>query len=173
MFRARLVVIVMLTLGLAAVAQNAQAQEVMPERVEASAIDFTPVMLNASATGSVRLNDDQFRLPMDPIVLRRPKTGGSTLLSSLYASTVIMQGLDVHSTLKALGAGAVEGNPIMAGVTRNRAAFIATKAAVAAVTILATRKFAKKNKVAAVITLIAVNSAYALIAKHNYDLARR
>ena len=84
-----------------------------------------------------------------------------------------MQGLDLHSTLKAFSAGAVEGNPIMSGVTKNRAAFIATKAAVAAVTILATRKIAKKNKVAAVITLIAVNSAYAMIVNHNYKLARR
>ena len=31
------------------------------------------------------------------------------MMSSLYVSTALMQGLDVHSTLKALDAGAAEG----------------------------------------------------------------
>jgi len=174
MSRARLVLTVVLALGLTSFAATAQAQEVTVERVEAAGLDFTPVMLNASAATSVRLTDlDQLQIPMAPIVARRPKARGAALFTSLYTSTVVMQGLDLHSTLKAFSAGAVEGNPIMAGVTRNKAAFIATKAAVATVTILTTRKLARKNKVAAVITLVAVNTAYALIAKHNYDLARR
>lgn len=172
MLRARLVALVMLVLGLPAFASSALAQDAVPARIELSTTDFTPALLLGSAAPAVRLTDvDQ--LPMAPIVPQRPKFGGSNLLKSLYASTAVMQGLDVHSTLKAFSAGAVEGNPIMSGVTKNRAAFIATKAAVAAVTILATRKIAKKNKVAAVITLIAVNSAYAMIVNHNYKLARR
>ena len=172
MLRARLVALVMLVLGWPAFAQSAQAQGAVPARIELSTTDFTPALLTASAATAVRLTDvDQ--LPMAPIVPQRPKFGSSNLLKSLYASTAVMQGLDLHSTLKAFSAGAVEGNPIMSGVTKNRAAFIATKAAVAAVTILATRKIAKKNKVAAVITLIAVNSAYAMIVNHNYKLARR
>ena len=172
MLRARLVGLAMLVLGLPAFAPSALAQDAAPARIELSTTDFTPALLRASASPAVRLTDvDQ--LPMAPIVSQRPKFGGSNLLKSLYASTAVMQGLDVHSTLKAFSTGAVEGNPIMSGVTKNRAAFIATKAAVAAVTILATRKIAKKNKVAAVITLIAVNSAYAMIVNHNYKLARR
>lgn len=172
MFRARLAALVMLVLALPAFAPNALAQDAVPARIELSTTDFTPALLRGSASTAVRLTDvDQ--LPMAPIVPQRPKFGGSNLLKSLYASTAVMQGLDVHSTLKAFSAGAVEGNPIMSGVTKNRAAFMATKAAVAAVTILATRKIAKKNKVAAVITLIAVNSAYAMIVNHNYKLARR
>lgn len=172
MVRARLAALAMVAFGLPLFAPPASAQDTMAGRIELSALDLTPALLSASAAPAVRLADAD-QIPMAPIVAQRPKLGKSGLLNSLYASTVLMQGLDVHSTLKAFGAGAVEGNPLMSGVTKNRAAFIATKATIAAVTILATRKLAKKHKVAAVITLIAVNSAYAMIVRHNYNLARR
>jgi len=106
-----------------------------------------------------------------PLSLRR--TGGSALLTSLYASTAIMQALDVHSSLTAFKAGAVEANPLMQGVTGNRAAFIAVKAGVAASSIMAARHLAKRNKIAAIATLVAVNSAYAYVVNHNYRVARR
>jgi hypothetical protein len=83
-----------------------------------------------------------------------------------------MQALDVHSTLSAFRAGAVEGNPLMAGVTRNRAAFMAVKAGVAVSTVLAARQLARRNKVAAVVTLVAINSAYAFVVNHNYKISR-
>jgi hypothetical protein len=96
----------------------------------------------------------------------------SKLFSSLLVSTVVMQALDVHSTYRALGQGAVEANPVMAPLTNNKAAFIATKAAVATATVLATRQLAKRNKVAALATLVAINSAYAFVIDHNYRVAR-
>jgi hypothetical protein len=83
-----------------------------------------------------------------------------------------MQMLDVHSTLSAFRAGAVEANPLMEGVTRNRAAFFAVKAAVATSTVLAARQLSKRNKVAAIVTLVAINSAYAMVVNHNYQVAR-
>jgi hypothetical protein len=101
-----------------------------------------------------------------------PMERSSKLFSSLLVSTVVMQALDVHSTYQALGQGAVEANPVMAPLTNNRAAFIATKAAVATATVLATRQLAKRNKVAALATLVAINSAYAFVIDHNYRVAR-
>jgi hypothetical protein len=101
---------------------------------------------------------------------RRP--GPSPLMTSLYASTAVMQALDVHSTLRALDRGAVEANPLMAGTARNKAAFIAIKAGVALSTVMAARNMSKRNKVAAVLTLVAINSAYAMIVNHNYKVAR-
>jgi hypothetical protein len=101
-----------------------------------------------------------------------PRPGSSPLLSSMYATTAVLQGLDVHSTITALNHGAVESNPLMVSIVRNRPAFIATKAAVAAATILAARQMAKRNKLAAFLTLAAVNSAYALVVRHNYRVAR-
>ncbi len=102
-----------------------------------------------------------------------PLTRPSKLLSSLLVSTVVMQALDVHSTYRALGQGAVEANPLMAGLAGNKAAFMATKTAVATATVLAARQMGKRNKVAAIATLVAINSAYAAVVDHNYRVARR
>lgn len=101
-----------------------------------------------------------------------PMGGRSALLSSLLVSTVVMQALDVHSTYSALGRGAAEANPVMAGLAGNKAAFVATKAAVATATVLAARHVGKRNKVAAIATLVAINSAYAFVVDHNYRVAR-
>ncbi len=101
-----------------------------------------------------------------------PMGGQSKLLSSLLVSTVVMQALDVHSTYSALGRGAAEANPLMAGLAGNPAAVVATPAAVATATVLAVRHVGKRNKVAAIATLVAINSAYALVVDHNYRVAR-
>jgi len=113
---------------------------------------------------------DARQLDFRPSVGLRP--GHSKLLSSLMVSTVVLQALDVHSTYQALGQGAVEANPVMAGVTGNKAAFIATKAAVATATVLAAKHLGRRNKVAAIATLVAINSAYAFVVDHNYRVAR-
>jgi hypothetical protein len=102
----------------------------------------------------------------------RPPSSRSALMTGLYASTFTMQALDVHSTLKAFGAGAVEANPLMTGVTRHPLAFVALKAGIATSTVLAAHSMSKRNKVGAVVTLIAINSAYAMIVQHNYRVAR-
>ena len=113
----------------------------------------------------------QLGRPQLPPATERVSHGKSRLMNSLYASTAVMQALDVHSTLSALNSGGVEANPMMSGLTRNKAAFIAVKAAVATSTILATRQLAKRNKVAAVVTLVAINTAYAFVASNNYRVA--
>lgn len=92
-------------------------------------------------------------------------------LLPLYASTALMQALDVHSTLQVLSHGGGEGNPMLQGVVSNRPAFIAAKAAVAASTIYAASRIAKHSKVGAIITLVGLNSVYAMVISHNYKLA--
>lgn len=94
-------------------------------------------------------------------------------MTSLYASTAIMQALDVHSTMRALDHGALEANPLMTGVTGNKAAFVALKAGVAMSTVMMARHMSKRNKVAAIVTLVAINSAYAMVVSHNYRVAGR
>jgi hypothetical protein len=139
------------------------------ERPDFVSRDMTSAFLNTSATPAIRLANTDPE-PVEPF--RAPRRGPSPLLGSLYLSTAAMQALDMHSTLQAFRAGAVEGNPLMSGITKNRGVFMATKAAVAASTILAARQIAKRNKVAAVVTMVAINSAYAMIVSHNYKLAR-
>jgi hypothetical protein len=94
-------------------------------------------------------------------------------MGAIYATTALMHVLDVDSTLKALKRGAIETNPLMKGVVKNRAAFIATKAAIATASIYATSRMAKNNKLHAVIAATAINSAYLMIVKNNYKIANR
>ena len=94
-------------------------------------------------------------------------------LLPLYAATAVMQALDVHSTIQVLNHGGGEGNPMLQGIVSNRPVFIATKAAVAASTIYAASRIAKHSKIGAVVTLVAINSVYAMVASHNYKVARQ
>lgn len=100
-----------------------------------------------------------------------PTRSGSGGMMALYASTAAMQVLDIHSTMAGLNSGAAEANPLMGGVTKSPAGMIAVKAAVTAGTIFAAQKLAKRNKPAAIAMLVAINSAYAMIAVHNYRVA--
>jgi hypothetical protein len=98
--------------------------------------------------------------------------GPSYGMVSLYAATAAIQALDAQSTYAALGRGGVEGNPMVSGLVANRGAFLGVKAAVAASSILAAQRLARHNKVAAIAALVAMNSAYALVVSHNYQVAR-
>ena len=107
----------------------------------ASSIDFSP-----------RLRTD-----------RRPM-----VLPALYATTVGLQAYDAYSTLTVLKNGGVEANPVMKGITKNPTAFVALKAGVAAMSIMAAEKMWKDhNKVGAIVTMLASNGFMAYVAAHN------
>jgi len=129
-----------------------------------------PLRLSAEVRQAV-LNLEQTPRLERPVAGRRVEPS-SMVLGSLYVSTAVMQGLDVHSTLSGLRSGAVEANPMMQQLVNRPAVFIATKAAIGAGTIMAARTVAKKNKVAAVIALAVLNTAYGAIVHHNYQIAR-
>jgi hypothetical protein len=95
-------------------------------------------------------------------------TGTSRVMWSLYGATVATQVLDTHSTLLALDAGAREGNPALSALARNRAAFLVTKAAATAGTIYLAKRLERTHRRLAIISLVAINSAYACIVIHNY-----
>jgi hypothetical protein len=135
--------------------------------------DASSVMITAATPAVLRALQPMDLQPAMP-PQRQPLVGGfkrPMVMGSLYVSTAMLQALDVHSTLKGLSRGATEANPVMSGVTSNKAAFIAAKAGVAAATILAARQIAKKNKLAAALTLIGINSVYAAVVSHNYKVA--
>jgi hypothetical protein len=97
----------------------------------------------------------------------------SNYLVPLYASTALVQVLDIHSTLQLVRVGGGEGNPMLQGLVQHEGAFIAAKAAVAAGSIYAASRIAKHNKVGAIITLVGIDAVYAVVAAHNYSLARQ
>ena len=61
---------------------------------------------------------------------------------------------------------------MMGGLVKNRAAFIGVKAAIGVSVVSATHRIGQRNKLAAIATAAAVNSAYLIIASHNYNVAR-
>ena len=163
-FVASLLLVLTSAPGLARVASAQEASDKLR-------LDLSTAFANAdeaSAVAPAAQLPTFFRPVVDPY--RKPSQS-SQLMLGLYAATAVMQALDIHSTLSAFNAGAVEGNPLMTGVTGNKASFIAMKAAVATGAIFAARGVAKRNKVAAIATLVAINSAYAMVARHNYQVA--
>ncbi len=94
------------------------------------------------------------------------------LLVPLYVSSAVLQMLDVHSTRKAIALGHSEANPFMSGIASNTTAFVAVKAATAATAILVSERLRKRNRVAAIGVMIAVNVAAATVVAHNYRVAR-
>jgi hypothetical protein len=138
--------------------------------VPAFAAQQEPAAFPASGAGAAQLG----QLGQFPARIAReaPKPRGGLGLMSLYASTVALQAMDVHSTLTAFNQGAVEGNPVMRGVTSNKAVFFATKAAVTATTVFVAHRIAKRNRTTAMIFLAAANTVYAAIVINNYKVAR-
>jgi Domain of unknown function (DUF5658) len=150
-------------------------------RVPVSPVSAVTFSANDNALVPVRLD-----VPFDataPATPERPKPapaavvpaelggGGSHTLLPLYASTALLQVLDIHSTFAALDRGAAEGNPVLKGLVSNRSAFIAVKAGLAASTILAISRMARHHRLAAILTAVGINAAYSFVVWHNYKLA--
>ena len=89
-------------------------------------------------------------------------------LAPLYVSFAALQVLDIHSTLRASETGARELNPVISGLLGSPAALVATKAGVAAGMIFVSEGVRKHHPRTALLTMFALNSAYAIIVAHNY-----
>jgi len=94
------------------------------------------------------------------------------LFTSLAASFVGVQVLDVHSTLLAIDRGADEANPVMAPFASHPAALIAVKAGAAGGILFMVNRIHARNRLAGVLMMAAANSAYATVVANNYRLAR-
>ena len=90
----------------------------------------------------------------------------------LYASFAGLQMLDAHSTMRALENGGVERNPVLGNLARQPAALFALKAGVTASTILLTERLRPKHRVGAIALMVALDSFYAMVVVHNYQVAR-
>ena len=89
-------------------------------------------------------------------------------LPALYISFAVLQGLDAHSTLTAVSAGGREVNPAVRGLVTQPASFVGAKIAATAGTLYLTERLWKKHRTAAVVLMVAVNTAYGVIVAHNY-----
>lgn len=146
----------------------AWAQEATPPTAE---IRLEPISLTAaSLRGDAQIPAPQLPAIFTAPVLEPPERPAA--LMPLYGSLIALQGLDIHSTRSALGAGGAEANPAMRPVVKNGAAFVAVKAGATAGVIWASEKLWRKNRKAAVIFASVVNVAMAAVVANNYRVSR-
>ncbi|HEY3883667.1 MAG TPA: hypothetical protein VGL62_00570 [Vicinamibacterales bacterium] len=91
-------------------------------------------------------------------------------VKALLASYAAVESLDLYTTKLARDRGALEANPIMSGSFTHGAAM---KALMGATTTLAVTAIAKKNRKAAVFTMIAVDVATAAVVANNLHNAQQ
>jgi hypothetical protein len=91
-----------------------------------------------------------------------------SFLTALLVSHIVLQGLDVHSTLRGLERGAVETNVLMRPAVKSRATFIVVKSLGTAGVTTLFKKAAKRKPRAAIWTLLAANVGYAVVIARNY-----
>lgn len=94
-------------------------------------------------------------------------------LVPLYVSFAGLQALDVHATLAAVQNGGREANPVVRSTLDSPVEMLLLKSGAAAGVVLISEKLWRRNRTAAVITMIALNSAYLTIAANNYRTATR
>jgi hypothetical protein len=127
-----------------------------------SIVDDSPL-----ATGFAALPEAPPGIPVQTVAARSSKT-----LTALHVSFGALQFMDVFSTVRGIDAGLRESHPLMRGLAGHPAAMVAVKIGAGATTILLTRRMARKNRVASIITMAAVNSAYAVIVARNLRAVR-
>ena len=91
------------------------------------------------------------------------------VLMPLYAMQITLNGLDVHSTMRALDAGHREGNPLLGDGSAKT--MIGAKVASSALSVYLAEKLWKKNRVAAVVMVAGVNAGLMAVVANNYRLA--
>ena len=94
------------------------------------------------------------------------------VLAPLYISFVALQVMDADSTADAIRAGHGEANPFMTRAAHHTGTMVAVKAISTAGTIYAVEKLWRRNRVAAVVVMAAINTGYAAVVTNNYARAR-
>jgi hypothetical protein len=120
-------------------------------------------------------NDEQASpATVAPVSVQTPPTAQRpSALVPLYVSFATLQGLDIHSTLRATEFGGREANPIVGGMLGSPAAFVAAKVGMTASIYFVSERLWKRHKTAAVLTMIALNSTYGAVVAHNYAVEAR
>ena len=109
-----------------------------------------------------------------PVVAQAPSAAHRpSVLVPLYVSFATLQGLDIHSTLRAPEFGGREANPVVGSMLGSPAAFIAAKAGMTASIYFVSERLWKRHKTAAVLTMIGLNSSYGAVVAHNYAVEAR
>jgi hypothetical protein len=136
---------------------------------EIGAVPAVDVDLSQLAPGSLSASrpDTSLRRVIDR-PLARP-----AVLPVLYVGFAALQVFDIYSTRQALAQGAHESNPVMQGIAGNPVAFAAVKVATAMIPMLIAERMWKTHRIAAIVTMVAANSAMAMVAANNARVLRQ
>lgn len=126
-----------------------------------------------AVAGAQTIEATSVMIPAAPVSVTAPTLKRPAILPALYLTLAGMQAWDVYTTRSALGAGAREANPIAAPFTENTGAMLGLKLASTATIIVLSERLWKKNRVAAVVALVAFNGATAAVAMHNVRVGRQ
>jgi hypothetical protein len=110
------------------------------------------------------------RLADVPEVVFRPERRPASLVP-LYVTFAALQVLDTNSTRHALARGYAESNPLLRPVAGSGAAMMLVKTGATAATVVAVERLWRRNRLAAVLTMIGINAGYAVVVAHNYRTA--
>jgi hypothetical protein len=157
----RLSLILSIVIWLMAVAVPASAQTFSDLTLPSTAVVDAPVLF-APVVAPNRIGgaDDAAR-------------GSSRALTSLQVSFVALEALDVVSTIRGMRHGHTEANPLMRGVAGNSLAMATVKAGAAASTILLVRQVGRKNRLAAIAMMAAMNTALSVVVARNLRVPGR
>jgi hypothetical protein len=150
----RLSLVVPILMGLLAAAVPATAQTFSDLTLPSTVVANVPVLFAPVVAGnSIGARDS---LPQS-----------SRALTSLQVSFVALEALDVFSTMRGLRQGHTEANPLMRGVTGHPMAMATVKAGAAVTTLLLVRQVSRKNRVAAIAMMAAMNTALSVVVARN------
>jgi hypothetical protein len=153
----RTVVMTILTLTLAGVPAYAAGE---PEATPGEAATFTGVTADGRWIS--------FSAPREAESTKRP-----AVLSALYVSLGALQAFDAYSTVHGVSHGAREANPLMGGIAHKPAGMWALKAGTTAISVFAAERMWRKNRTAAIVSMVIANSLAATVAANNARVLRQ
>jgi Domain of unknown function (DUF5658) len=106
--------------------------------------------------------------PQPPVAMLLGPEHRPALLLPLYASFLVLQAMDAHSTLASVQRGYGEVNPLVAAASHSTGVMVATKLATSTATIVGAEYLWRRHRVAAVVAMFAINAGYAVVVAHNY-----
>lgn len=93
-------------------------------------------------------------------------------LVPLYMSFATLQVLDGAATLRSVGQGATEANPLMRSTLGSPVTFAIAKGALAGGSVYFTERLWRKNRAAAIGVMVALNGVSAAVVAHNWPKRR-
>jgi hypothetical protein len=143
-------------------------------------LDLPRLVVDTTAVAQLVLERETAFAPAAPAARDRPPVVARSrvriqqaILASLYATHITLQAVDIQTTTRGLRRGAAEANPLLRGVAGYPAVLATIKTGANAAVVVIAEKMWKKNRIAAIAFMTAVNSVMACVVRHNHNILKR